>query len=144
MRSDSVPVGAPGMPRLSIGTWLQGRARGGLSVQRSGARPCATLRSLRGTGTGRRPGRLAQRESASFTPRRSLVRSQYRPPRNSESDGGVSKIIRVACIVRGQPWQPKARATPAQVPGGCRQARPGQRRQAKYSDRASQPSLTSA
>jgi hypothetical protein len=25
-------------------------------------------------------GRLAQRESASFTPRRSLVRSQYRPP----------------------------------------------------------------
>ena len=26
------------------------------------------------------PGRLAQRESASFTPRRSLVRSQYRPP----------------------------------------------------------------
>jgi hypothetical protein len=27
-------------------------------------------------------GRLAQRESASFTPRRSLVRSQYRPPSN--------------------------------------------------------------
>ena len=27
-----------------------------------------------------RPGRLAQRESASFTPKRSLVRSQYRPP----------------------------------------------------------------
>src|ERR1700753_3894661 len=26
------------------------------------------------------PGRLAQRESASFTPKRSLVRSQYRPP----------------------------------------------------------------
>jgi hypothetical protein len=25
------------------------------------------------------PGRLAQRESASFTPKRSLVRSQYRP-----------------------------------------------------------------
>jgi hypothetical protein len=33
-------------------------------------------------GTGCRPGRLAQRESASFTPRRSLVRSQYRPPFN--------------------------------------------------------------
>jgi hypothetical protein len=32
-------------------------------------------------------GRLAQRESASFTPRRSLVRSQYRPP---TSDGRVS------------------------------------------------------
>ena len=27
----------------------------------------------------RRPGRLAQRESASFTPKRPLVRSQYRP-----------------------------------------------------------------
>src|SRR6266571_1267713 len=33
-------------------------------------------------------GRLAQRESASFTPRRSLVRSQYRPP---------SVASRVAC-----------------------------------------------
>jgi hypothetical protein len=33
-------------------------------------------------GTALKPGggRLAQRESASFTPRRSLVRSQYRPP----------------------------------------------------------------
>src|SRR5437879_10855136 len=31
-------------------------------------------------GTGPGAGRLAQRESASFTPRRSLVRSQYRPP----------------------------------------------------------------
>src|SRR5664280_2437279 len=29
---------------------------------------------------GHRLGRLAQRESASFTPRRPLVRSQYRPP----------------------------------------------------------------
>ena len=37
-----------------------------------------------GSALGRQPrtsgGRLAQRESASFTPRRSLVRSQYRPP----------------------------------------------------------------
>src|SRR5437879_8539039 len=33
-------------------------------------------------GTGPGAGRLAQRESASFTPRRSLVRSQYRPPRS--------------------------------------------------------------
>jgi hypothetical protein len=31
-------------------------------------------------------GRLAQRESASFTPRRSLVRSQYRPPRSGRSE----------------------------------------------------------
>jgi hypothetical protein len=30
-------------------------------------------------------GRLAQRESASFTPRKSLVRSQYRPPQNASS-----------------------------------------------------------
>ena len=30
-------------------------------------------------------GRLAQRESASFTPRRSLVRSQYRPPSSPAS-----------------------------------------------------------
>ena len=30
-------------------------------------------------------GRLAQRESASFTPRRSLVRSQYRPPSSAAS-----------------------------------------------------------
>ncbi len=33
------------------------------------------------------PGRLAQRESASFTPKRSLVRSQYRPPRLCRSGG---------------------------------------------------------
>ena len=30
------------------------------------------------------PGRLAQRESASFTPKRSLVRSQYRPPASQQ------------------------------------------------------------
>ena len=33
-------------------------------------------------------GRLAQRESASFTPKRSLVRSQYRPPRFRSSQAG--------------------------------------------------------
>jgi hypothetical protein len=38
--------------------------------------------------TRRVPGRLAQRESASFTPRRSLVRSQYRPPRGLDPFGG--------------------------------------------------------
>jgi hypothetical protein len=36
-------------------------------------------------------GRLAQRESASFTPRRSLVRSQYRP---QETAGQPSQIYR--------------------------------------------------
>src|ERR671914_2954348 len=34
------------------------------------------------------PGRLAQRESASFTPKRSLVRSQYRPPAFQELTEG--------------------------------------------------------
>jgi hypothetical protein len=39
----------------------------------------ASLCSSAGPEPVTRPGRLAQRESASFTPRRSLVRSQYRP-----------------------------------------------------------------
>jgi hypothetical protein len=42
---------------------------------------------------GAHPGRLAQRESASFTPKRSLVRSQYRPPSsgpNSDLAGHLS------------------------------------------------------
>ena len=39
-------------------------------------------------------GRLAQRESASFTPRRSLVRSQYRPP--GQQDGAVVKAREAA------------------------------------------------
>ena len=49
------PMGAPGWCR---GCWLRLRIGGG---------------------------RLAQRESASFTPRRSLVRSQYRPPSSPAS-----------------------------------------------------------
>jgi hypothetical protein len=48
------------------------RRRGGRSMR------YADTRSERSTRPG--DGRLAQRESASFTPRRSLVRSQYRPP----------------------------------------------------------------
>ena len=43
----------------------------------SGRTPAIGYRGRRGRG---RKGRLAQRESASFTPKRSLVRSQYRPP----------------------------------------------------------------
>jgi hypothetical protein len=35
-------------------------------------------------------GRLAQRESASFTPRRSLVRSQYRPPMLGQVRGSTN------------------------------------------------------
>jgi hypothetical protein len=46
-------------------------------------------RGAAGSALGGRPetsvGRLAQRESASFTPRRSLVRSQYRPPSSAAS-----------------------------------------------------------
>jgi hypothetical protein len=44
-----------------------------------GRRGYASLCSSAGPQTVTRIGRLAQRESASFTPRRSLVRSQYRP-----------------------------------------------------------------
>src|ERR1700676_2821351 len=50
----------------------------------SGAEPgprCANLCEPTAAEAAAGPGRLAQRESASFTPRRSLVRSQYRPPR---------------------------------------------------------------
>src|SRR5262245_10564345 len=42
-----------------------------------------SVMALRSRSLTRRRGRLAQRESASFTPRRSLVRSQYRPPVSS-------------------------------------------------------------
>src|ERR1039458_3519559 len=54
--------------------------RRGRAGARPGRRACGNLGSpdgLRSLAGGRR---LAQRESASFTPRRSLVRSQYRPP----------------------------------------------------------------
>lgn len=48
---------------------------------RHGDRPgCVSLWWPVGGGPRPGAGRLAQRESASFTPRRSLVRSQYRPP----------------------------------------------------------------
>jgi hypothetical protein len=59
------------------------------AAARRGMRICATLwerweEAAAGSALGGKPGtsggRLAQRESASFTPRRSLVRSQYRPP----------------------------------------------------------------
>src|SRR5579859_347454 len=54
------------------------------------ARHVGKMRYARGAGdnSGTGPGRLAQRESASFTPRRSLVRSQYRPPETSYSKPG--------------------------------------------------------
>jgi hypothetical protein len=50
-------------------------------------------------GGGPRPwrGRLAQRESASFTPRRSLVRSQYRPPRSQASSPRGTGLRRLSC-----------------------------------------------
>src|SRR5580704_12352266 len=38
-------------------------------------------------------GRLAQRESASFTPRRSLVRSQYRPQHQASSEAPCTGLI---------------------------------------------------
>ena len=47
------------------------------------ARDAAARDRLKSRGSGR----LAQRESASFTPRRSLVRSQYRPLSSAASSG---------------------------------------------------------
>ena len=72
------------------------RGRTGPGARRGNARPgCATLWGRRGRPAGCATvpipsggGRLAQRESASFTPRRSLVRSQYRPP--SSAAGSTS------------------------------------------------------
>ena len=67
-------------------TGLKAAARGAgrhpcRAVGRPGDRPgCVSLWWPAGGGPGPGVGRLAQRESASFTPRRSLVRSQYRPP----------------------------------------------------------------
>jgi hypothetical protein len=117
-RDNCISACAPERPWVRAGIWPQGSGEGGLSVQRSGARPCATLRSLRGTGTGRRPGRLAQRESASFTPRRSLVRSQYRPPGQrpyetvSRSRWGTNR----GTTVRGGGWLSPPRANPPTDP----------------------------
>ena len=84
-----------GAPSIGVPLRPAGRTSQRPSAQSTPGRvPCT--RSMRypmeapGRGWGRdldpigqhRPsgGRLAQRESASFTPRRSLVRSQYRPP----------------------------------------------------------------
>jgi hypothetical protein len=62
-------------------------------------RTCATLWKRRDADMGSAgpiqtgSGRLAQRESASFTPRRSLVRSQYRPPSSAAgSDHGTGLV----------------------------------------------------
>jgi hypothetical protein len=86
--------------------WITGAetGRGGSGVavaaHPGNARPgCATLWRRRGWPADRATvpipsggGRLAQRESASFTPRRSLVRSQYRPPRKPQVTDHVSVI----------------------------------------------------
>ena len=65
------------------GRWLRRGVR--VATPRHGDRPgdpagYVSLWWPAGGGPGPGHGRLAQRESASFTPRRSLVRSQYRPP----------------------------------------------------------------
>ncbi len=46
-------------------------------------------------------GRLAQRESASFTPRRSLVRSQYRPPAGSWCQARSEALRTGLILLRG-------------------------------------------
>ena len=60
------------------------------------------------------PGRLAQRESASFTPRRSLVRSQYRPPqvrgRSRRAGGLLRSSCSNGCSSSGWPVQALAKA----------------------------------
>ena len=72
--------------------------------------------AARRSGTvGPRPGRLAQRESASFTPKRSLVRSQYRPPgqRPCPIDGhGLSRALSdyLSDYARGSQPSPKIRS----------------------------------
>jgi hypothetical protein len=77
---------------------VTGRDGSGRGI-RPGRRACASLCfAVSAEDPAREPGRLAQRESASFTPRRSLVRSQYRPPeaagplRDLEADE-VSKAL---------------------------------------------------
>ena len=61
--------------------------------------------SHRAAGTRLVPGRLAQRESASFTPRRSLVRSQYRPPAFMQVSPGIAPGASV-CRAKGVPDGP--------------------------------------
>jgi hypothetical protein len=86
-------------------------ARGGLTAvgvrrepparrrdRRPGDRPgCVSLWWPAGGGPRPWRGRLAQRESASFTPRRSLVRSQYRPPRSPASSPRGTGLRRLSC-----------------------------------------------
>src|SRR5215469_4651050 len=58
------------------------------------------------------PGRLAQRESASFTPRRSLVRSQYRPR------AGSAWSLIFDQLPRGPLYLPGGRAPRTPATGG--------------------------
>jgi len=75
-------------PRGDKGDGRRAR-RGGPSLvceERSGAGMRYSEIALRQGEPAAADGRLAQRESASFTPRRSLVRSQYRPPETRSSE----------------------------------------------------------
>lgn len=62
-------------------------------------------------------GRLAQRESASFTPKRSLVRSQYRPPRQFSCFRSQTRhppgLSHVPLVIGSN--QPRQAHTPARV-----------------------------
>src|SRR5487761_571169 len=76
--------------------WTRKRKTAAAPGERRGTAPragCASLCSPRGPATVPRSGRLAQRESASFTPRRSLVRSQYRPPALAQIRGSYTGLI---------------------------------------------------
>ncbi len=65
------------------------------------------------------PGRLAQWESASFTPKRSLVRTQYRPPGRA----GPSTTDRLSHALRPPPAGPAAAAGPGPSAPAPRPAR---------------------
>ena len=54
------------------------------------------------------PARLAQRESASLTRKRSLVQSQYRAPRSMQVRGGFQASAQGTCPIRAQ-WSRHAR-----------------------------------
>src|SRR4030095_16909968 len=74
---------------------------GALAVVRAAGLSCAAcpgytgMRGVGSIGDSRGPvrGRLAQRESASFTPKRSLVRSQYRPPSIFAARRPLSRVV---------------------------------------------------
>ncbi len=87
------------------GTWPPGRGEAGegpCPLRFARTPPSAVWFSPSAPRGADHPGRLAQRESASFTPKRSLVRSQYRPPYRCSSEAGPR--YRGSGLSRPGPW----------------------------------------